>query len=175
MTSHIYNICVRVNQSYCNVFYFVFFFSLFWWCFWVWLLFALMYRGFGAFRDNAFEDETNDIITSNMEPGFVTALVELCHSINLFFTFPLSMTPVYDVVERWYCAEENSLWWCVRWHYRYQNLQISCSGWKHCVCKIGICFACIVSLACWYSRVTLNITRHLFVSFLGKRFWSHIG
>ncbi|XP_044489408.1 amino acid transporter AVT3C-like [Mangifera indica] len=74
---------------------------------------ALMYGGFGALGYIAFGDATKDIITANMGPGFLTALVNIGLSINLFFTFPLSMNPVYEVVERRYCGGEYCLW--MRW------------------------------------------------------------
>ncbi|KAJ0010203.1 hypothetical protein Pint_34096 [Pistacia integerrima] len=74
---------------------------------------AVMYGGFGALGYIAFGDETKDIITANMGPGFLTALVKLGLSINLFFTFPLSMNPVYEVVERRFCGGEYCLW--MRW------------------------------------------------------------
>ncbi|KAJ7953233.1 Amino acid transporter [Quillaja saponaria] len=74
---------------------------------------ALIYGGFGALGYFAFGNETNDIITTNFGQGFVSTLVQLGLCVNLFFTFPLMMNPVYEVVERRLCDSRYSLW--LRW------------------------------------------------------------
>ena len=44
-----------------------------------------------------------DIITTNFGQGLLSSLVQLGLCINLFFTFPLMMNPVYEVAERRFC------------------------------------------------------------------------
>lgn len=58
---------------------------------------SLMYMMFGALGYFAFGDETNDIITTNLGSGVLSGLVQMGLCINLFFTFPLMMNPVYEV------------------------------------------------------------------------------
>lgn len=74
---------------------------------------ALMYVGFGVLGYFAFGSETKDIITANLGAGFVSVLVQLGLCINLFFTFPLMMHPVYEIVERRFKGGEYCLW--LRW------------------------------------------------------------
>ncbi|GFQ03715.1 proton-coupled amino acid transporter 3 [Phtheirospermum japonicum] len=74
---------------------------------------AAMYGGFGAFGYFAFGDNTKDIITANMGKGLLSTLVQLGFCINLFFTFPLMMNPVYEVFERRYWDGKYCLW--MRW------------------------------------------------------------
>ncbi|KAF5180448.1 Amino acid transporter avt3b [Thalictrum thalictroides] len=74
---------------------------------------ALMYGGFGALGYFAFGEETQDIITTNLGKGWLSNLVQLCLCINLFFTFPLMMNPVYEVFERRFCDGRYCIW--LRW------------------------------------------------------------
>ncbi|XP_061346085.1 amino acid transporter AVT3C-like [Gastrolobium bilobum] len=74
---------------------------------------SLLFGAFGALGYFAFGEETKDIITTNLGPGLISALVQLGLCINLFFTFPLMMNPVYEVVERRLCASRYCLW--LRW------------------------------------------------------------
>ncbi|KAJ4715833.1 putative Amino acid transporter [Melia azedarach] len=74
---------------------------------------AVMYGGFGVLGYFAFGNQTKDIITSNLGNGFVSILVQLGLCINLFFTFPLMMHPVYEIVERRFWNGEYCLW--LRW------------------------------------------------------------
>ncbi|XP_028776705.1 amino acid transporter AVT3C-like [Neltuma alba] len=74
---------------------------------------SLLFGAFGALGYFAFGNETKDIITTNLGPGLVSTLVQLGLSINLFFTFPLMMNPVYEVVERRLCDSRYCLW--LRW------------------------------------------------------------
>jgi len=60
---------------------------------------ALTYGGFGLLGYCAFGSGTKDIITLNMGRNWVTILVQLALCLNLFFTFPLMMNPVHEVVE----------------------------------------------------------------------------
>lgn len=60
---------------------------------------ALTYGGFGLLGYWAFGSGTRDIITLNMGRNWVTFLVQLALCLNLFFTFPLMMNPVHEVVE----------------------------------------------------------------------------
>nr|GLL18880.1 amino acid transporter ANTL2-like [Ipomoea trifida] len=76
-------------------------------------LISVMYGAFGILGYMAFGDETNDIITSNMGRGIVSSVVQIGLCINLFFTFPLMMNPVYEVVERRLCHGQTCL--LLRW------------------------------------------------------------
>ncbi|XP_068645967.1 amino acid transporter AVT3B-like [Aristolochia californica] len=74
---------------------------------------ALMYGIFGVLGYMAFGEETNDIITTNLGRGIVSGLVQIGLCINLFFTFPLMMNPVYEVAERRFSGGRYCLW--LRW------------------------------------------------------------
>ncbi|KAF6154342.1 hypothetical protein GIB67_026798 [Kingdonia uniflora] len=74
---------------------------------------SLMYAGFGALGYFAFGEETKDIVTTNFGKGLVSNLVQLGLCVNLFFTFPLMMHPVYEVVERRLYSGMYNLW--LRW------------------------------------------------------------
>ncbi|KAB1993888.1 hypothetical protein E1A91_D13G065200v1 [Gossypium mustelinum] len=74
---------------------------------------TLMYGAFGALGYFAFGDKTKDIITSNLGTGWISSLVQLGLCINLFFTFPLMMNPVYEIVERRFSGGRYCLW--LRW------------------------------------------------------------
>ncbi|KAL9327203.1 hypothetical protein ACSQ67_007848 [Phaseolus vulgaris] len=76
-------------------------------------LISLLYAAFAALSYFAFGEETQGIITTNLGPGLVSGLVQLGLCINLFFTFPLMMNPVYEVVERRLCESRYCLW--LRW------------------------------------------------------------
>ncbi|KAK9284918.1 hypothetical protein L1049_024099 [Liquidambar formosana] len=74
---------------------------------------SLMYGGFGALGYFAFGEQTKDIITTNFGQGVVSILVQMGLCVNLFFTVPLMMNPVYEVVERRFCHSRYCLW--LRW------------------------------------------------------------
>ncbi|OIW10759.1 hypothetical protein TanjilG_27705 [Lupinus angustifolius] len=74
---------------------------------------SVLFGAFGALGYFAFGEETKDIITTNLGPGVISALVQLGLCINLFFTFPLMMNPVYEVVERRFYGSRHCLW--LRW------------------------------------------------------------
>nr|CAD1844698.1 unnamed protein product [Ananas comosus var. bracteatus] len=74
---------------------------------------AAMYGLFGALGYLAFGDDTRDIITTNLGPGWLTVLVQVGLCVNLFFTMPVMMNPVYEVAERWACGKRYC-WW-LRW------------------------------------------------------------
>ncbi|KAK6143324.1 hypothetical protein DH2020_023672 [Rehmannia glutinosa] len=74
---------------------------------------AAMYGGFGAMGYFAFGENTKDIITGNMGKGLLSTIVQLGLCINLFFTFPLMMNPVYEVFERRFWHGKYCLW--MRW------------------------------------------------------------
>ncbi|KAI4387660.1 hypothetical protein MLD38_000077 [Melastoma candidum] len=73
----------------------------------------LMYGGFGLLGYFAFGENTKDIITANFGEGLISTLVQLGLCINLFFTFPLMMNPVYEIFERRFCGGQYCLW--LRW------------------------------------------------------------
>ncbi|XP_013626757.1 PREDICTED: amino acid transporter ANTL1 [Brassica oleracea var. oleracea] len=74
---------------------------------------ALIFGAFGVLGYMAFGDETMDIITANLGPGLVSSLVKLGLCINLFFTFPLMMNPVFEIVERRFWSGMYCVW--LRW------------------------------------------------------------
>ncbi|KAI3962142.1 hypothetical protein MKW92_015061 [Papaver armeniacum] len=74
---------------------------------------SLMYIGFGVLGYFAFGEDTKDIITTNLGKGVISLLVQLGLCINLFFTFPLMMNPVYEVCERRFCEGRYCIW--MRW------------------------------------------------------------
>lgn len=80
---------------------------------WAMAFISLMYGGFGILGYFAFGEETKDIITTNLGQGLLSSLVQLGLCINLFFTFPLMMNPVYEVLERRFCEARYCVW--VRW------------------------------------------------------------
>ncbi|XP_009762702.1 amino acid transporter AVT3C-like [Nicotiana tabacum] len=74
---------------------------------------SLMYGSFGVLGYFAFGEETKDIITTNLGRGLLSTLVQIGLCINLFFTFPLMMNPVYEVMERRFCEGRYCFW--LRW------------------------------------------------------------
>ncbi|KAL8027922.1 hypothetical protein ABFX02_14G128500 [Erythranthe guttata] len=74
---------------------------------------ASMYAAFGAMGYFAFGENTRDIITANMGKGLLSTVVQLGLCINLFFTLPLMMNPVYEVFERRFSNGRYCLW--MRW------------------------------------------------------------
>lgn len=71
---------------------------------------SLLYGSFGVLGYFAFGEETKDIITTNLGQGWVSTLVQLGLCVNLFFTLPLMMNPVYEVIERRFCGSRYCLW-----------------------------------------------------------------
>ncbi|XP_041012558.1 amino acid transporter AVT3B-like [Juglans microcarpa x Juglans regia] len=74
---------------------------------------SLMYGAFGALGYFAFGEETKDMITANLGAGLVSTLVKLGLCVNLFFTLPIMMNPVYEIVERRFWGGSYCLW--LRW------------------------------------------------------------
>lgn len=74
---------------------------------------AILYGGFGILGYFAFGEETSDVITSNMGPGLLSAIVKLGLCINLFFTMPLMMNPAYEIIERRFSGGRYCVW--LRW------------------------------------------------------------
>ncbi|KAG2702993.1 hypothetical protein I3843_06G109700 [Carya illinoinensis] len=74
---------------------------------------SLLYGGFGALGYLAFGEETQDMITANLGAGLVSTLVKLGLCVNLFFTLPIMMNPVYEIVERKFWDGAYCLW--LRW------------------------------------------------------------
>lgn len=77
------------------------------------LFIAVVYGAFGVLGYMAFGEETMDIITANLGVGVVSSLVQLGLCINLFFTFPLMMNPVFEIVERRFRSGIYCVW--LRW------------------------------------------------------------
>ncbi|CAL5055152.1 unnamed protein product [Urochloa decumbens] len=74
---------------------------------------GVMYGLFGVMGYVAFGDATRDIITTNLGAGWLSAAVQLGLCINLFFTMPVMMNPVYEVAER-LLHGKRYCWW-LRW------------------------------------------------------------
>ncbi|KAG6386378.1 hypothetical protein SASPL_155277 [Salvia splendens] len=74
---------------------------------------AAIYGSFGVMGYFAFGPDTADIITANMGKGLLSTFVQLGLCINLFFTFPLMMNPVYEVFERRFWEGRYCIW--MRW------------------------------------------------------------
>ncbi|ESW30010.1 hypothetical protein PHAVU_002G117200 [Phaseolus vulgaris] len=74
---------------------------------------SVLFSLFGGLGYFAFGEETKGIITTNLGPGVITLLVQLGLCINLFFTFPIMMNPVNEVMERRFCGSRYCLW--LRW------------------------------------------------------------
>ncbi|XP_047070056.1 amino acid transporter AVT3B-like [Lolium rigidum] len=74
---------------------------------------AIMYGLFGAMGYLAFGASTRDIITTNLGAGWLSVTVQLGLCINLFFTMPVMMNPVYEVAERLLHGKRYA-WW-LRW------------------------------------------------------------
>ena len=77
------------------------------------MIISLLYGAFGALGYFAFGEETQGIITTNLGQGLISTLVQFGLCINLFFTFPLMMNPVYEVIERRFYDSRYCLW--MRW------------------------------------------------------------
>ena len=54
---------------------------------------------FGAVGYAAFGEGTHDVITQNLPTGWSTFAVKLALCCALFFTFPVMMVPVYEILE----------------------------------------------------------------------------
>lgn len=80
---------------------------------WSMAFISLMFGAFGILGYFAFGENTKDIITTNLGAGLLSTLVQLGLCVNLFFSFPLMMNPVYEVVERRVCEGRYTLW--LRW------------------------------------------------------------
>lgn len=76
-------------------------------------LISAIYGAFGALGYFAFGSETKDIITANLGVGIISALIQIGLCINLFFTFPVMMHPVYEIMERRFWGGRYCLW--IRW------------------------------------------------------------
>ncbi|CAN6233987.1 unnamed protein product [Urochloa humidicola] len=74
---------------------------------------GVMYGLFGVMGYVAFGDATRDIITTNLGAGWLSAAVQLGLCVNLFFTMPVMMNPVYEVAER-LLHGKRYCWW-LRW------------------------------------------------------------
>nr|DAD32343.1 TPA_asm: hypothetical protein HUJ06_011194 [Nelumbo nucifera] len=83
---------------------------------------TLMYGAFGALGYFAFGEDTKDIITTNLGKGLVSSLVQLGLCVNLFFTFPLMMNPVYEIVERRLCEGRYCMWLRNSWRLKPSSL-----------------------------------------------------
>lgn len=76
-------------------------------------LICLIYGSFGALGYFAYGEQTAEMITANMDVGLVNTLVKLGLCVNLFFTLPIMMNPVYEIVERRFWGGRYCIW--LRW------------------------------------------------------------
>ncbi|XP_015065018.1 amino acid transporter AVT3B-like [Solanum pennellii] len=74
---------------------------------------SLLFGAFGVLGYFAFGEDTKDIITTNLGQGLLSTFVQLGLCINLFFSFPLMMNPVYEVMERRFWEGRYCVW--LRW------------------------------------------------------------
>ncbi|KAF4373973.1 hypothetical protein F8388_007879 [Cannabis sativa] len=74
---------------------------------------SIMYGSFGALGYFAYGDETQDMITANLGAGLISILIKLGFCVNLFFTLPIMMNPVYEIIERRFWGGRYCLW--LRW------------------------------------------------------------
>ena len=68
---------------------------------------SMIFLVFGAVGYCAFGDHTEEIITDNLPDDWTTHTVKIALCLALFFTFPMMMVPVYEVVEQ---ALNGSAW-----------------------------------------------------------------
>ncbi|KAF3656085.1 Amino acid transporter ANTL2 [Capsicum annuum] len=74
---------------------------------------SLLSDGFGVLRYFAFGKNIKDIITTNLEQGLLSTFIQFSLCKNLFFTFPLMMNPIYELIVRRFCEERYCVW--LRW------------------------------------------------------------
>ncbi|KAJ7278601.1 hypothetical protein O6H91_Y382300 [Diphasiastrum complanatum] len=61
---------------------------------------AALYITFGLLGYLAFGNETEDIVTLNLGESWETLVIQLGLCVGLFFTYPVMMHPVHEVIER---------------------------------------------------------------------------
>eukprot|EP01018_Ginkgo_biloba_P000649 Gb_13285 [translate_table: standard] len=69
---------------------------------------TVVYGCFGALGYLAFGNDTEEIVTLNLGRTLVSDLVQLGLCLGLFFTFPLMMNPVHEIIERRFNGNEPS-------------------------------------------------------------------
>lgn len=70
------------------------------------VIITTIYATFGICGYLAFGETTKDVLTLNMENGgekfnFLTILVNVCLCVGLFFTYPLMLVPVFEIMQSW--------------------------------------------------------------------------
>ncbi|KAG9144778.1 hypothetical protein Leryth_017255 [Lithospermum erythrorhizon] len=107
---------------------------------------AFVYAAFGLLGYLAFGENTKDIITSNMGEGSLSTAVQLGLCINLFFTFPLMMNPVYDVLERRVFDGSYCLW--IRWLVVFviSLIALYVPGFTDFISLVGCSACCVLGL-----------------------------
>jgi amino acid permease len=60
----------------------------------------MIFLVFGSVGYLAFGESTEHMITLNLPEDWSTTSVQIALSLALFFTFPIMMVPVYEVIER---------------------------------------------------------------------------
>ncbi|CAI5963557.1 unnamed protein product [Closterium sp. NIES-65] len=62
---------------------------------------SVLYAAVGTAGYFGFGNETKEIVTLNLPPGWQSVAVKLGVCVALFFTFPVMMTPVHEMAERY--------------------------------------------------------------------------
>lgn len=103
---------------------------------------SLLYGGFGALGYFAYGDETQDMITANLGPGVISTLVKLGLSVNLFFTLPIMMNPVYEIVERRFCGGRYCIWLRWLWVFIVCLVALLVPNFADFLSLVGSCICC---------------------------------
>ncbi|KAJ7532124.1 hypothetical protein O6H91_14G073300 [Diphasiastrum complanatum] len=69
---------------------------------------AALYITFGLLGYLAFGNETEDIVTLNLGESWETLVIQLGLCVGLFFTYPVMMHPVHEVIERRFSPGQHS-------------------------------------------------------------------
>lgn len=67
---------------------------------------TVLYLLFGICGYLSFGPETNSIITLNLPPGIFPFIVKGCLCFSLFFTYPIMLFPVTNILERLLCSKK---------------------------------------------------------------------
>ncbi|CAN7108094.1 unnamed protein product [Brassica rapa subsp. narinosa] len=108
---------------------------------------SFIYIAFGFLRYLAFSEDTMDIITANLGAGLISTIAQLGLCINLFFTFPLMMNPVFEIVERRFSGGMYSAW--LRWLLvlAVTLVALFVANFTDFLLHLRVCVTCFVSFA----------------------------
>lgn len=74
------------------------------------ILSGIVYAVFASLGYMAFGEETQQIITLNLQEGMVASLVKGALCVGIFFAFPLMLNPMCEVIERRFSGRKHSVW-----------------------------------------------------------------